>query len=69
MHVSVVALAVPLPLGRWGIVAGVLGVAASWLVLAHPDLLLVVKMAGVLPIVLYEIALGIWLLFRGRRVQ
>lgn len=56
--------AVPLALGWLGVVASVLAVAGTWLGLARPDLSSV-SMIGFLAMILYEIALGVWLLVRG----
>ncbi|MFQ5791873.1 MAG: DUF4386 family protein, partial [Acidobacteriota bacterium] len=54
----------PLPLGWLGVVASALGLAGLWLVLARPDLSSV-SMIGFVLIILYEVALGFWLLLRG----
>lgn len=58
--------AVPLALGWLGTIASVLTVAGTWLGLASPDLSFV-SMIGFIPMILYEIALGVWLLLWGTK--
>jgi len=58
--------AVPSALGWWGLVAGLLAVVGRWLVLVGPDVGLVA--ISFLPIILFEVVFGVWLLFRGEQI-
>jgi len=57
---------VPLPLGRWGIVVSLLAVVGRWLALVSPDVGLV--SASFVPIMLFEVVFGVWLLFQGGQI-
>jgi hypothetical protein len=57
--------AVPPVLGWWGFVASLLAVVGRWLALFSPDVPLVLRTASFVPIMLFEVVFGAWLLFRG----
>jgi len=61
----ILSKAVPRPLGWLGIVASVVGVAGALAGFVIPNLLFVLT-AGIFIMMLYEIALGIWLLSRRK---
>ena len=58
--------AVPRALGWWGLVAGLLAVVGRWLALVSPDVGLVAT--SFLPIILFEVVFGVWLLFQGGQI-
>lgn len=59
--------AVPPALGWWGAVAGLLAVVGRWLAMVSPDVPLVVD-ASFVPLMLFEVVFGVWLLFRGGQI-
>lgn len=59
--------AVPHALGWWAVVAGLLAVVGRWLTLVSPDVPLVLR-ASFVPIMLFEIVFGVWLLFEGGQI-
>ncbi len=58
--------AVPSALGWWGLVAGLLAVVGRWLALVGPDVGLVAT--SFLPIILFEVVFGVWLLLQGGQI-
>jgi len=58
---------VPLALGWFGVIAGLLAVVGRWLVLVSPDAPLVLQ-ASFIPYILFEVVFGGWLLFRGGQI-
>jgi hypothetical protein len=60
--------AVPPVLGWWSVAAGLLAVAGTWLALFIPALPVVLKTATFVPIILFELVFGVWLLFRGGQI-
>ena len=58
--------AVPPVLGWWAVVASLLAVVGRWLALVSPDVGLV--SASFVPIMLFEVVFGVWLLFRGGQI-
>ena len=60
--------AVPSVLGWWGVVASFLAVAGILLAFINPNVSSVIKSVSFFPIILYEVALGIWLLLRGGQI-
>jgi len=58
--------AVPSALGWWGLVAGLLAVVGRWLALVGPDVGLVAT--SFVPIMLFEVVSGVWLLFQGGQI-
>lgn len=57
--------AVPSALAWWGAIAGLLAVVGRWLALVSPNLPLVLETASFVPIILFELVFGVWLLFSG----
>jgi len=58
--------AVPPVLGWWAVVASLLAVVGRWLALVSPDVGLVA--ISFVPIMLFEVVFGIWLLFQGGQI-
>ena len=58
--------AVPPVLGWWAVVASLLAVVGRWLALVSPDVGLVA--ISFVPIMLFEVVFGVWLLFRGGQI-
>jgi hypothetical protein len=58
--------AVPPVLGWWAVVASLLAVVGRWLALVSPDVGLVAT--SFLPIMLFELVFGVWLLFQGGQI-
>ena len=58
--------AVPRALGWWGAVASLLAVVERWLALVGPDGGLVAT--SFVPIMLFELTFGVWLLFQGGQI-
>ena len=58
--------AVPPVLGWWAVVASLLAVVGRWTALVGPDVGLV--SASFVPIMLFEVVFGVWLLFRGGQI-
>ena len=59
---------VPLALGWWGIIASLLASIGIWMTLINPNMPVALKTITFLPIIPYEIVLGIWLLLRGGQI-
>jgi len=59
--------AVPPVLGWWAVVASLLAVVGRWLALVSSDVPLVLE-AIFLPIILFELVFGVWLLFQGGQI-
>jgi hypothetical protein len=59
---------VPRGLAWWGIIASLLAAAGIWLTLINPNVSVAIKSITFLPIIPYEIVLGIWLLLRGGQI-
>jgi hypothetical protein len=59
---------VPSALAWWGAIAGLLAVVGRWLILVSPDAPLVLGAVSFVPIILFELVFGIWLLFRGGQI-
>ena len=60
--------AVPPLLAWWGLVAGFLAVAGTWSALFIADVPMVLRMVSFVPIILFELVFGIWLLFWGGQI-
>ena len=60
--------AVPPALAWWGAVAGLLAVGGRWLALFSPNVPVILETASFVPIILFEVVFGIWLLFRGGQI-
>ena len=60
--------AVPPALAWWGAIAGLLAVGGRWLALFSPNVPLVLETASFVPIILFEIVFGVWLLFWGGQI-
>jgi len=60
--------AVPPVLGWWAVVASLLAVVGRWLALVSPDVPPVLGMASFVPIMLFEVVFGVWLLFQGGQI-
>ena len=58
--------AVPPVLGWWAVVASLLAVVGRWLALVSPDVGLVAT--SFVPIMLFEVVFGVWLLFQGGQI-
>jgi hypothetical protein len=58
--------AVPPVLGWWAVVASLLAVVGRWLALVSPDVGLVA--ISFVPIMLFEVVFGVWLLFQGGQI-
>lgn len=58
--------AVPPALGWWALVASLLAVVGRWAALIRPDVGLVAT--SFVPIMLFEVVFGVWLLFRGGQI-
>jgi hypothetical protein len=58
--------AVPPVLGWWAVVASLLAVVGRWLALVSPDVGLVA--ISFVPIMLFELVFGVWLLFQGGQI-
>ena len=58
--------AVPPVLGWWALVASLLAVVGRWLALLRPDVGLV--SVSFVPIMLFEVVFGVWLLLRGGQI-
>jgi hypothetical protein len=59
---------VPLALGWWGIIASLLASIGIWATLIKPNVPVALKTITFLPIIPYEVVLGIWLLLRGGQI-
>ena len=60
--------AVPPALAWWGAIAGLLAVGGRWLALFSPNVPVVLETASFVPIILFEVVFGIWLLLRGGKI-
>ena len=60
--------AVPPALAWWGAIAGLLAVGGRWLALFSPNVPVVLETASFVPIILFELVFGIWLLFWGGQI-
>jgi hypothetical protein len=60
--------AVPPALAWWGAIAGLLAVGGRWLALFSLNVPVVLETASFVPIILFEVVFGIWLLFRGGQI-
>ena len=56
--------AVPLALGWAGVIASILAAGGVWLSLINPN----ISMVSFVALILYEIVIGFWLLFRGGQI-
>jgi hypothetical protein len=59
---------VPRALAAFGVCSSLLAVPSALLTIVFPDFA-TIAIAGLLPILIYEITLGLWLLIRGARIQ
>ena len=60
--------AVPPLLAWWGLVAGLLAVVGTWSALFIADVPMVLRTVSFVPIILFELVFGIWLLFWGGQI-
>ena len=58
----------PQALGWWGVVASFLAAAGILLAIIYPKMSRVIKSVSFFPIILYEVALGIWLVLQGGQI-